>query len=469
MAGENDKIIAYGNRRSSKATNSLHPDDRRYFPAGLRLKNKCCADEILVMPKEGIFAVFDGISRLWDPPETARLARDTLEDMARHYDNTNIKEFMLNTSNMMHRNIRDAGYGIPVLTEGECERGTTYALGIIDENNFHIASAGNTRIYALYSDGNLRQLTEDDTLLEMGEYCLERYLGDKETETLDENYVSYKTISLQQNGVSIKKILFATDGITDTVSEADIKRILEEKNSYEAVEELIDAANNNPSEEKIREYADRKNKTFEEAKTKLPGKDDMAAVVIEPVYEAAAAEEENIRQENERLRNEIAGLKDRIRGYEAAESAAGEVEEPEPHVAVADSETELTLEAIANNAQTKKLELASRYNDYKIRRNHYENTVLVNVTDSVGFGEFLSREYEKVRKICADFENAEQELKLRFIGWCDKQLRRADNWARKVQNREPDYEEEVMSYKTSVENLRNHMTNVEITERGEGR
>ena len=468
-------LLASGAKEGSRATKHLISYDyQEIVDADDLERTALCADEYFVKPKKGVFAVFDGVSDSFNPVQTAQLARGTLETLVKDFQQgQDIKEFILDASNKMHNIIVRAGSD-PV-TDGEGnitgwnyhdERGTTFAIAVVGEDALHIAHLGDSRIYFLYNTGDLEQVTKDDRG-EEGQ--LVKCLGHKELNTLNEEDISYERRPLTQDGAPhVKKIGIFTDGITSTISDGDIKRILESNNPEDAVETLISTASSNPSDEKVNAYMrSHPNTPQDEAKKKLAGKDDMTAIVIEPIYETAAGEE-GLRQENTRLKNEIADLQNRIRRYETGETAAAiEEGEPEPQVTVADMQTELTLEAIARNARGKTSELEPKYANYKVRRNHYENNRLLKVSDKMSFGKFLSTEYGKVETICSQIENAPQEYKTRCIGWCDKQLRHVDRWIRTVQNTVgPDCRDDISSYKASVENLKDHLVSEETLNRG---
>ena len=136
--------------------------------------------------------------------------------------------------------------------------GTTVDVCLFDGKSLHIGHVGDSRVYLLH-DGELTKLTVDHSYVEMllskGEITREeadnypmknmitRAVGVSGGITTD-----YYEKSVSEGGI----LLLCTDGLTNAVSENDIKNILEsEKDIKNAVKRLIDTANANGGPDNI--------------------------------------------------------------------------------------------------------------------------------------------------------------------------------------------------------------------------
>lgn len=127
--------------------------------------------------------------------------------------------------------------------------GTTVVLSFIKDGVAHIAHAGDSRAY-LVGDNAITQITRDHTmvqyLVDTGEITTEeakthpkkhlitRALGVQETIDVEYNY-----IKLNKND----KILMCSDGLTNLVEADEIFQIVKENNFDEAIEILVELAN----------------------------------------------------------------------------------------------------------------------------------------------------------------------------------------------------------------------------------
>ena len=131
------------------------------------------------------------------------------------------------------------------------------SAGIIelDNNVIDIVHVGDSRIYR-YENGNLEKITHDHSLVgyreEIGELTeeeamnhpqrniIDRLLGDAPHSTTDRNFFEAAKYPLDEN----TQLLFCSDGLTDLVTSAEIREILDQRISIqEKTKLLIDKAN----------------------------------------------------------------------------------------------------------------------------------------------------------------------------------------------------------------------------------
>lgn len=131
------------------------------------------------------------------------------------------------------------------------------SAGIIelDNNVIDIVHVGDSRIYR-YENGNLEKITHDHSLVgyreEIGELTedeamnhpqrniIDRLLGDIPHSTTDRNFFEAAKYPLDEN----TQLLFCSDGLTDLVTSAEIREILDQRISIqEKTKRLIDKAN----------------------------------------------------------------------------------------------------------------------------------------------------------------------------------------------------------------------------------
>ena len=135
--------------------------------------------------------------------------------------------------------------------------GCVLSAGIIElQNNIiDIVHVGDSRIYR-YENGTLEKVTHDHSLVgyreEMGELTedeamnhpqrniIDRLLGDVPHTTADRNFFDAARFPLSEN----TQLLFCSDGLTDLVTSAEIREILDQSISIqEKTKRLIDKAN----------------------------------------------------------------------------------------------------------------------------------------------------------------------------------------------------------------------------------
>jgi protein phosphatase len=128
--------------------------------------------------------------------------------------------------------------------------GTTLTAAVIEGDRVHLAHVGDSRAYLL-RDGELRQLTEDHTLVHR--MVLEGELTEAEAQVHPHRSILTRSIGVDGN-VDVDEIdldakpgdrlLLCSDGLTGMLSDFQIERILtEESDPSTAVQRLIDEAN----------------------------------------------------------------------------------------------------------------------------------------------------------------------------------------------------------------------------------
>jgi len=102
------------------------------------------------------------------------------------------------------------------------------------------------------------------------------------------------------------------------------------------------------------------------------------------------------------------------------------------------------FEATRQELESKSVELRRKYGEYIIKYQvHFHGRIIKE--GKCTFGEFLSKEYEKIKKIYSNFEDA--KLKKEYLkNWCEKQLLHVDDWKRIARNKGENYLKEILSY-----------------------
>ena len=153
--------------------------------------------------------------------------------------------------------------------------GSTAAVAVLVGNRLYTASVGDSRIY-LIRRGTIRQLSKDHTwiqdALEIGliteeqvpghpnNHVIRRYLGSKNTPDVDTRLYLHQdeadetALANQGTRLQIGDIILAcSDGLSDLVSDEEIRQILEELSEglEDAVDRLIDLANDRGGHDNI--------------------------------------------------------------------------------------------------------------------------------------------------------------------------------------------------------------------------
>ena len=126
--------------------------------------------------------------------------------------------------------------------------GTTLDAILLRNRQLIIGHAGDSRVYFLHGDGTLERATEDQTyayhLFKKGTIPDEEqtYVSDHRTTLLNyigKDYLSMPVMRMFQTE-GIQKILMVTDGVTDTVTESELRDILLHHNGNEALAAIKD-------------------------------------------------------------------------------------------------------------------------------------------------------------------------------------------------------------------------------------
>ena len=134
--------------------------------------------------------------------------------------------------------------------------GTTVVATVITDDNIHVCSAGDSRLYIIKD--TIVQITKDHSyvqdLIDKGlitgeeaethpnKNIITRALGTEYTISIDYFQVERK---------NIKKLIMCTDGLTNFVKDSEIERILNENTASDANSILIDLANKNGGKDNI--------------------------------------------------------------------------------------------------------------------------------------------------------------------------------------------------------------------------
>ena len=144
--------------------------------------------------------------------------------------------------------------------------GTTFVVTTINDNHVYIANVGDSRLYLVNKE--IQQITRDHSLVE--EMVRMGMIDKQQARTHYKKNVITKAIGVAEDKIATPDIfeieiepgdllLLCSDGLTNMVEDYDIKKIIRTSEDIEeAVERLIDQANDNG------------------------GKDNISAILIEP-------------------------------------------------------------------------------------------------------------------------------------------------------------------------------------------
>lgn len=160
-----------------------------------------------------------------------------------------LKESIVNANAMVYKKAADS----PELMG----MGTTVVLCEVLGGRVNIAHVGDSRAY-LYKDHKLKQITTDHSIVqqlidsgtitsEQARFHPQRNLITRAVGTEKNILVDYNTLDFGENDC----ILICSDGLSSYVDEKDILDILKNTKSREAVDKLIDAANEGGGKDNI--------------------------------------------------------------------------------------------------------------------------------------------------------------------------------------------------------------------------
>ncbi len=186
-----------------------------------------------------VFGIFDGMGGEEKGERASYIASKILAEYSKEHigEEINWNEFV----QLANERICEEMYG-------KDRMGTTMVGIQFCKNYFNISNLGDSRIYIL-KDDNIEQISVDHNEARLQEKLnintgskarLTQYLGIKKEEMIIQPYI------MQFQYENINKIMLCSDGITDMLSDEDIKEILNGKfNPKEIVEILIDKAMEN--------------------------------------------------------------------------------------------------------------------------------------------------------------------------------------------------------------------------------
>jgi len=164
---------------------------------------------------------------------------------------------------------------------------TVAVLFLLRDGRYYVANVGDSRVYALDAQSNLKLLTTDDTYYQIKDV-------DVNTEQLEKVYLKRKTLgqwigqyeeaeihSCSGKLDDIRRFLLSTDGLHDVLTQGEIKQALSsDKSVDEIAQELMHLADN-PQEtvEMIKHYS--RSHWKEDELEKLGGRDNMSCLVVD--------------------------------------------------------------------------------------------------------------------------------------------------------------------------------------------
>ena len=205
-------------------------------------------------------AAIDGVGGYEGGEVAAEIARSTIIEFLHSYPDNNLKDIIaqavLQANNKIYEQRKNGQF--PNMS-------CVVSAAIIDakEDKVYIAHVGDSRIY-LYSKGTLIKITHDHSLVgyreEQGELSeeeamnhprrniIERCLGETERVFGDGNFIDSAVFDIPADG----KLVFCSDGLTDMVTQAEIKRILAlDKDTDSKCQMLVDCAKHHGGKDNV--------------------------------------------------------------------------------------------------------------------------------------------------------------------------------------------------------------------------
>lgn len=205
----------------------------------LRTSNE---DRYLVDKMRGLFIVADGMGGHRAGETASSLAVETIKRSCLELDNQRIDAYFLREAIIRANEVIFRAAQQDEAREG---MGTTITAALIDEGNLYVAHVGDSRAY-LWRNGELYLLTNDHSVV--GELVREGGLTKNEALRHPQRNVLTRALGtspeveidfVTRNMVKGDLLLLCTDGLTGTVSDAEVKLILQKYPSLkEAVKEL---------------------------------------------------------------------------------------------------------------------------------------------------------------------------------------------------------------------------------------
>jgi serine/threonine protein phosphatase PrpC len=196
-------------------------------------------DSFLVQPP--MYAVADGMGGALGGEVASSLALETIEQLSREGDEALVDRIRRANEVVFERSTSD---------QRVSGMGTTLTVAQLDDDALRLGHVGDSRAY-LFRAGDLRQLTEDHTLV--GRMVKAGEITREEADTHPHRNVLIRVVGTEPevivDEVSVAlldgdRVLLCTDGLTGMLTEDQIRAILEsEPDPQKAAERLVRAAN----------------------------------------------------------------------------------------------------------------------------------------------------------------------------------------------------------------------------------
>ena len=175
------------------------------------------------------FAVFDGMGGEQYGEAAAYVAAKTFDSLNKNMKTADAKQFLVDSCRQMNDNI--TAYAKQKLAD--CV-GTTAAIIMFGEKGVCACNMGDSKIYR-YDNKNLTQISKDHVvdIFKNKKPPLSQFLGINESEFVIEPYIA------QEKYIKDGRWLICSDGLTDMVSEDEIKDILAKNEDAKACVEIL--------------------------------------------------------------------------------------------------------------------------------------------------------------------------------------------------------------------------------------
>ncbi len=226
-------------------------------------------DSLLLMPEQTLFIVADGMGGHASGEVASRMAVETVGDFFRETaDDEEITwPYKVNRDKHYDENRLITGVMLANLRIWETATndpskkgmGTTIVAVLFNKEGVYVAHVGDSRVY-LMSNGELRQVTEDHSLL--NDYMKMKELTPAEIQAFPHKNVIVRALGMKET-VKVDtsylrpspgdRFLLCSDGLSGMVSDEDMERILREAGDDldRACSELIAEANANGGADNI--------------------------------------------------------------------------------------------------------------------------------------------------------------------------------------------------------------------------
>lgn len=205
----------------------------------------------------GIFAVCDGMGGEAYGEEASRLAVETLEEMSGEIKSAlseKLHDAVNSYADEANRRICE------MVEEKRCKRsGSTLAMVCIAGEYAYAFNIGDSRVY-FFSDGKLKQITEDQTLavrkLKANIYTEEEAKNSPDSHKItsflgvDDRRIGLHSLKYEPFEFGGGKILICSDGLTDMCSDEEIAEILSSDSENHA-EMLVQKALDNGGQDNV--------------------------------------------------------------------------------------------------------------------------------------------------------------------------------------------------------------------------